>query len=70
MKADFTEYESYHCRYCSNKSDEKCIRCTSTIDYIGIPSQFVTQNGLARQYFEILSEYSRLLYCIGFEVEK
>lgn len=71
MKADFTEYESCHCRYCSNKIvDGKCTRCISTNDYIGIPSQFATENELAGQYFRILEEYSKLLHCMGFEVMK
>lgn len=70
MEVDFSEYESNFCNYCFNRRSKKCVQCNAPKSYIGIPSCFDTTDKLAKQYFKVLSGYSKLLHCMGFEVRK
>lgn len=70
MQVDFSEYETLHCNYCKNKSTEKCNNCTTVGSYIGIPSYYQSSVELGNSYFRLLSDYSKLLHGLGFEVRK
>lgn len=70
MKVNFSEYTTRHCEYCANTDTGICYRCECHGDHISVPSQFFATDKLARDYFNLLADYSKMLTSMGFKIER
>lgn len=72
MKVDFSEYDIAYCDYCKEKEKEeayrRCEHCTRSDSYCDAPTRFSTNNELIKNYSALLSDYSKMLSNMGFEI--